>query len=273
MALSWWADYHLHSSNSVDCSYELAVMANGALSRGLREIAVTDHADFDPADDGFEFYDYERYNRDLAAAREALSPPLTIRRALELGYQAEHHEEIVTFLAGKAYDFILGSVHFAGGYNVCDPPAWAAHIEGRHPADAYADYFEAVAATARSGLVDVLSHLDLCKRHATAVLGRLNYDDVADLVDIALRAAVENDVAIEINTSGLRQGPREPFPALDTLRRYVELGGEWITLGSDSHRPEHLAGGWEVAVGMARDTGVRWLATYEARHPILHRLP
>lgn len=273
MTLPWWADYHLHSSNSVDCSYDLRVMASGAIRRGLLEIAVTDHADFDPADAGYQFYDYARYNRDVAATREALGPKLTIRRALELGYQAERHDEIAAFMVGKQYDFVLGSVHFAGGHNVCDPPAWAAHVQGRHPADAYAEYFEAVTATARSGLIDVLSHLDLCKRHATDVLGRLNFADVADLVDTALRAAIENGVAIEINTSGLRQDPREPFPALDTLRRYVELGGEWITLGSDSHRPEHLAGGWEVAVGMAHEAGVRWLATYEARRPILHPLP
>lgn len=273
MSLPWWADYHLHSDNSSDCCYSLMVMASEAANRGLREIAVTDHADFDPADLGYQFYDYERYNRDVAAAREALGARITVRRALELGYQAERHEEIAAFLGGKDYDFVLGSVHFAGGLNVCDPPTWAAHVAGRPPADAYADYFAAVAATARSGLVDVLSHLDLCKRHATGVLGRLRYADVADLVDTALRAAIDNGVAIEINTSGLRQDPGEPFPALDTLRRYVELGGEWITLGSDSHRPEHLAGGWEVAVGMAREAGVRWLATFENRRPILHPLP
>lgn len=273
MSVPWWADYHLHSDNSVDCSYSMSVMARGALQRGLREIAVTDHADFDPGDLGYGFYDYGRYRHDLDATREAIGPALTIRCALELGYQADYHDEIAAFMSGKQYDFVLGSVHFAAGQNVCDPPAWAAHVAGRLASDAYAAYFTAVAATARSGLVDVLSHLDLCKRHAVSALGPLRYADVSDLVDAALRAAVENGVGIEINTSGLRQDPREPFPALETLRRYVELGGEWITLGSDSHRPEHLAGGWEIAVGMAREAGVRWFATFESRRPFLHPVP
>lgn len=247
-------------------------MARGALDKGLREIAVTDHADFDPADAGYQFYDYRRYSRDLLAAREAVGDRLTIRSALELGYQLEYHDEIVAFLQDKHYDFVLGSVHFADGQNVCDPSAWAAYIRDRRPIDAYAGYFAAVAATARSGLVDVLSHLDLCKRHGVAALGPLRYADLADLIDEALHAAITNGVGIEINTSGLRQDPGEPFPALDTLRRYVELGGEWITLGSDSHKPEDLASGWQIAIGMAREAGIRWVATFEARRPTLHRL-
>mgnify|MGYP003380054773 CR=1 FL=1 len=54
----WWADYHSHSDVSIDCHYSLLQMTQGALAQGLRELAVTDHADFDPIDPGYESVSY-----------------------------------------------------------------------------------------------------------------------------------------------------------------------------------------------------------------------
>jgi histidinol-phosphatase (PHP family) len=82
-----------------------------------------------------------------------------------------------------------------------------------------------------------------------------------------LRAAVERGVGLEINTSGLRQAPGEPYPAQTVLSWYRALGGEILTLGSDAHHSDDLGAGVTEALDLARELGFRAIATFEARQP------
>ena len=45
---------------------------------------------------------------------------------------------------------------------------------------------------------------------------------------------------IELNTGGFKYGLGHPNPCEDIIKRYKELGGEIITLGSDAHKCESL---------------------------------
>ncbi len=101
----------------------------------------------------------------------------------------------------------------------------------------------------------MLGHFDLVKRYGVAHYGRLEPEIFAEEIRAVLRAAVEAGVGLEINASGLRQAPGEPYPGLTVLRWYRELGGEIVTVGSDAHRVEHLAAGMDQALALAQAAG------------------
>ena len=86
-------------------------------------------------------------------------------------------------------------------------------------------------------------------------------------MDAILRACIDTGTGIEINTSGLRGPPREPFPALPVLCRYRELGGEVLTVGSDAHTVQDLARDIPEALALARAAGFRAITLFVDREP------
>ena len=57
-------------------------------------------------------------------------------------------------------------------------------------------------------------------------------------------------------------------PCTDILRRYKELGGELITIGSDAHKVEELGRGLDRAEEVLREAGFEYYTVYDARIPV-----
>jgi histidinol-phosphatase (PHP family) len=119
---------------------------------------------------------------------------------------------------------------------------------------------------AQSGLGDVLGHLDLVKRFGVRHYGPFEPAAFEEEIRAVLRAAIDGGMGLEINTSGLRQSPGEPYPALAVLQWYRELGGEILTLGSDTHHVNNLGAGLAEAMTLAQVAGFRAIATFEKRN-------
>lgn len=130
---------------------------------------------------------------------------------------------------------------------------------------AYGPYFAESLRAAQSGLGDVLGHLDLVKRYGVRQYGPLDPVVFEEEIREILRAAAHSGMGLEINTSGLRQSPGEPYPALTVLGWFRELGGEILTAGSDAHHADDLGGGITEALAMAKEAGFRAIATFEER--------
>ena len=112
----------------------------------------------------------------------------------------------------------------------------------------------------------MLGHLDLVKRDAFKF--DKPYDGpepYADLIRSALRSVIERGKGIEINTSPLYKGLAEPCPAIEILHWYHELGGEILTIGSDSHAPGRVGAHFDTALEMARAAGFTRVARFERR--------
>lgn len=78
-----------------------------------------------------------------------------------------------------------------------------------------------------------------------------------ELLDEIFRLLADKGLALEINTSGLRGPIGQTSPDLPLIRRFRELGGEHITLGSDAHAPEDVAAGLDTAAQLAAQAGFR----------------
>ncbi|MBR3228130.1 MAG: histidinol phosphate phosphatase, partial [Erysipelotrichaceae bacterium] len=115
----------------------------------------------------------------------------------------------------------------------------------------------------------VLGHLDYINRHDRVhVPFETDRDDIAEV----LKLAIKDGKGIEVNTSSYRYGIGEWTPAREVFELYRDLGGRIITLGSDSHKPEHLGAHIKEKMEVLKDMGIREFCTFEDMKPVFHQL-
>jgi histidinol-phosphatase (PHP family) len=252
-------DAHLHTDLSPDSDVPIDAYAAQAVERGIAEIAITDHVDFDPRYPAYAYADFETRERVVREAADRWSErDVAIRFGVEITYQQAREDAIREHLARYRYDFVIGSVHI-GPDDPYVPSRVAAWCAGRSIKEIVEPYFGQVLAAARSGLFDSLGHLDFVKRYVHPYLRPDDFARAPDLYEPILRALVEGGTGLEINTSGLRQQAGETYPSGAVVHRFRELGGDRVSVGSDAHRKEAFAFGLAEGYRHANDAGIRGL--------------
>lgn len=253
-------DAHLHTSLSPDSDVPIDVYAAAALERGIAELAITDHVDFEPGAPAYAYATFKDRERMVREAGERWGPlGVAIRFGVELTYDRSWEADIRDHLARHAYDFTIGSVHDTvdSPYSPGNVRNW---VEGRSLREIVAPSFDQVEAAARSGLFDTLGHLDVVKRYLHPYVSTRALADAPELYEPILEALVDSGTALEINTSGLRHPVGETYPSEAIVRRFQAMGGRAVTVGSDAHRASHF--GWALADGYqyAMDAGFEALS-------------
>jgi histidinol-phosphatase (PHP family) len=228
-------DAHLHTDQSPDSSVPIDVYAALAVERGIAEIAITDHVDFDPRDPAYEYSRYDDRERVVRSAADRWAREgVTISFGAELTFNRRWEGDVRAHLARHRYDYTIGSVHDwpESPYRPSRIRGW---IEGRSLNEIVAPYYAEIVAAARSGLFDTIGHLDVVKRYLHPYVTAADLAERPELVEPALQAIVEGGVALEINSSGLRYPGAETYPSATVVARYRELGGERVVVGSDAH--------------------------------------
>lgn len=266
-------DAHLHTDQSPDSTVPIDAYAAEALARGIPEIAITDHVDFDPRDPAYRytaFADRERTVRDAAARWGPQG--VTIRFGVELTYHERWDAEARAHLARHRYDYVIGSVHDwpESPYTPSRVTGWVA---GRALADVVAPYYEQVILAARSGLFDTIGHLDVVKRYLHPHVTAAELGERPEILEPVLRALVQTGVALEVNSSGLRHLVAEPYPAASTVERFRELGGERVVAGSDAHRSDWFAWRLDEAYRIIEAAGFDSLAFRRGQDKVRITLP
>ena len=155
----------MHTTMSPDSNVPIDTYAAAALERGIAEIAITDHVDFEPGAPAFAYATFADRERIVRDAAERWGPQgVDIRFGVELTYDRSWEPDIRDHLARHAYDFTIGSVHdrVDSQYH---PRRVAAWVDGRSLSEIVAPSFDEVAAAARSGLFDAIGHIDGVKRY------------------------------------------------------------------------------------------------------------
>lgn len=258
----------MHSRLSCDAQDTMEAMCQAAVDVGLDEIAVTEHLDLHPLDSCPNFYKPDVYFAELARCREQFAGRLTIRAGIEIGDDHRFAEGNAKVLNAYPYDFVIGSVHWIGD----EAPFGRSFFDTHDGPPSWSGYFREMAELAKADNYDVIGHIDLLKREGTEFWGVFNHTRHRDELRAILRTLVERGKGLEINTSGWRRSAGEPCPGLPILTWYAELGGEILTIGSDSHRTAHVGLFYDEAVALAKQAGLRWLTTFEGRKPIQHPL-
>jgi histidinol-phosphatase (PHP family) len=248
-------DAHLHTNLSPDSDVVIDRYAEQAAERGIAELAITDHVDFEPGAPAYGYASFSDRERVVRGAAERWAPyGVAIRFGAELTYDRSWEADIREHLARHSYDFTIGSVHdrVVSPYSAGTVKAW---VEGRSIAEVVAPSFDEVLGAARSGLFDAIGHIDVVKRYLHPYLMPADLADAPELYEPILRALVESGTALEINTSGLRHPVGETYPSAFIVEWFQTLGGRAVTVGSDAHRAEHFGWGLEDGYETARAAG------------------
>lgn len=259
-------DFHLHTTISFDGISTAREMAEAAQKAGLQEICFTDHWDFNSnPQKKHHFFDLEDYSR----AYDGLTlPGLTVRRGVEYGLTDWNQKELTALLAQRPFDFVIGSIHFVDGWDPYDAEYW----QGKTMHQAFLLYLEATLECVRVHQgYDVLGHLTyVCKSVHNPTHTPVPYRDFADITDEILRVLVQRGKGMEINTSGVDRAG-DFLPSADFLRRFKELGGEIVTLGSDAHDVSRVGQYSKEALELLKDI-FGHVCTFQNRKPVFHKL-
>jgi len=254
-------DTHVHSHHSPDSQAPIEALARAAIARGLRGLTLTEHAEWYPEDPAYGFLDMDTYLSELDAVRVNVQGEIQVLAGLEMGNPHEFPDEAKALIAAYPLDLVIASVHWIEG-----EPGWERVAFGEGLTETYERYLREVVAMVSQADFDVLGHLDLVRRDSWALFHRtIPLDGFMDLIDQILCQLIAQQRALEINTSGLRNGLGSTLPDLQILQRYRELGGELVVFGSDSHRPDDLGYGFEVARGLMEAIGLTRIPHYERR--------
>lgn len=255
-------DFHVHSNCSGDCAVPMLEACRAAVDSGIKSICFTEHLDFEPTDSCFAAFDYDLYQNRIQEAQELFGDDLDIRSGIEVDYQPKYQLYIEEYLKGKSFDYVLGATHYVDGVILEDHDRY---FTGKSAEQAYMPYFDNTLVAVQTGIFDALAHLDLCKRYGVRYFGPFDWTPYRERIEQILREVISHGMALEINTSGMRQSPMDTYPSADLLQLYFSLGGRLITIGSDAHKSEHVGAGVADAYEIAKRIGFESIATFSNR--------
>ncbi len=265
--MSITADFHMHSAFSGDAEVPMEAMIQKAIDLGLTHMCFTEHNDFDfPISEEFPEGTFDlnvdAYLYDLLKYRDKYKDKINILFGIELGVQPQVMRPNSILARSYDFDFILGSSHLCNGKDPYYPEFYA----GRSEEEAYGEYFESILTNIKKFTnFDVYAHLDYVVRYGPNKDANYTFAKYRDILDPVLRHLVENSKGLEINTGGVKYGLKELHPCTDILKRYRELGGEIITIGSDAHSPEIIANHFDRAADVLKECGFKYYTIFEKR--------
>ena len=262
-----WMDLHMHMEASEDSDASIGAMCAAAVKQGLSAIAVTDHVEMTLfRENGYD----KTAEASWSAAEQAAVDwrgKLKVIRGIELGQPLYDLPTAEAVLAAHPYDFILGAQHKLGSHE--DDIDYYFYDYDKHDVREAMDlYFDAVHKLVAWGKFHSLAHLTYPFRYIPIGKSPKGYGLWQDKIDCILRLLAEKGLALEINTSGLRNpNLRCTHPDLPIVRRFRELGGERITVGADAHRPEDVGAHIREGLKIAMEAGFQYTAAYLGGEP------
>ena len=264
-------DNHNHSQFSFDGGRtSVEASARAAIAAGLKGICFSDHCDHyvPPMKAAFEqirpeYFNVPEQQEEITRVQNMLGDGIRILKGIEIGMYEECHEQIRKVLNDNSFDQVLASVHYIDKTD----PYYGGYYEGKDWKEAYGGYLETIYRE-MTWLkdFDIMGHYDYIVRYARYPQTSIRYRDFSDIFDEMFRYLIHEGKALEINTKSY-EGHRGRIVGLDhdVLIRYREMGGEIISLGSDSHEPSRVGAGFPHHTALLKSLGFRWTAHYESR--------
>lgn len=265
-------DLHTHSNNSFDAKNSVDEMCKSAIDMGLFAIAITDHCEAPMIKCGSDC-EYGCFDtlipksiKDTLSAKQKYSDKIKVLCGVELGEPMHDPDCTKRALAYGNYDFILASVH---NLKDCED-FYYIDFSKVNINEILTLYFDELAETAAFEHFDSLAHLTYPLRYILASTGNIPdltpyYEQIDNIFNILIR----NNKALEINVSGIFKELKTTLPDEALVKRFHDLGGKYITIGTDSHSIDFVGKGIEEGIAVAKRAGFTQYAIYENRQPVM----
>lgn len=264
-------DNHTHTRFSPDGKMNMDEAVDRAVELGLGGICFSDHYDIDipGGSDAFSF-DIRKHQEEIDMLNCRYGSGIKILKGIELGLQKESLSKTRSLADGYEFDSVIASIHFLEGLD----PYYGEYYLGKDRKHAYMNYYETMYDCIREYEdFDILGHFDYIARYSSYEAKSIKYKDFPDHFDTLFRYLSENGKVLELNTksydvSSVNSVELDP----DILRRYSEMGGEAVSLGSDAHAVSRIAEGFQKMLGVAVDSGIRYVCHFENRKMVCDRI-
>ena len=262
-------DTHLHSSFSSDSQSPMESMVKEGVRQGFQTLCFTEHYDYDYPDnpEKLDFLlDFDAYYEEFLRLREKYDRQIELLHGIELGVQPHIGSVLEDFYKtrGNRFDYIINSCHIVDGMDPYDD----IYFSRFHPKEGLFRYFETILFNVKAfPHYQCAGHLDYVARYIPAPRPEFHYRDYSDILDTLLRHIIDAGKGVEVNTAGLKAGLPWPNPHMEILKRYRELGGEIITIGSDAHCPKHMGWGYDRLPDILKEAGFSYYAVFRDKKP------
>lgn len=265
-------DMHTHSYNSFDADNSVEEICTSAIEKGLFAIAITDHceAQFIPCGENCEFGSFDKripksVNETLEA-KQKYAGRLRVLCGIELGQPMHDMESTKKALSYGDFDFTLASVHNMRG----EEDFYYFDFTGKDIDEVLSMYFAELAETAGFEHFDSLAHITYPLRYIKTKLGFVpDITKHQNELDKVYKILIQNNKALEINVSGLFKELGSTLPDEQQIKRFKELGGKYITIGTDAHKAVDVGRGVEQGIAVVKRCGFDSYTIYENHKPIM----
>ncbi len=255
-------DYHIHTNISADCDVPMARMVKAAHDAGLKEICITEHIDLNISEGPPFLVDFDAYNAAFEAVKSAY-PDMTIRQGIEAGLDIGMNDRMSELLASQPLDYVIGSQHVVFGFDPFFEEVWSRYTQK----ELFEEYLRASNETAAFCDYDVMGHIGYISKFCPHEDKLLRYSDYTDMIDTLLKTLIDKGKGLEVNTNGLYMTP-STMPETAIIRRYLELGGEILTVGSDAHYESVVGHAVDETLQMLKSIGFKYVCAFNKRVPL-----
>lgn len=253
-------NYHNHTSlcGHADGSVEEYVLA--AIKNGVKEFGFSDHAPLpDHLREGISMLpeEAEEYVSEVLRVKEKFSGRIDVKLGFEVDFPIFDTFE-PGYLKDPRIDFITGSVHYMGDWGF-DHPDYVHRFNERPIDEIYADYYGLLEALVDARFCDLIGHFDLIKK-----FGHRAESDMSHVIRRIAKKMSKSGIAAEVNTSGLYKPVKEIYPSESIIKIFFEENVP-VTLGSDSHSPDDVCRGYDIALSKLKSAGYRKVSGFTGR--------
>ncbi len=254
-------DNHVHTSFSSDAKDSMETIVKMAIKKELKYLTITDHIENHITGGWMDLSDYIAVFNHY---KEKYKDEIELLLGIELGYESYRHKELEKIVKSNPFDFVICSTHCIDGKKIHDK----SYFEGKSKKEAYDRYFEYMRdCTKKFKDFDIYGHLDYIIRYGTYDNNEICFEEYSEVIDEILTNIINNGSGIELNTSGYRYGLDSTHPNVKFIKRYKELGGSIITLGSDCHKAEDLCADFDKAYELLLSCGFEYVCIFKNRKP------
>lgn len=236
-------DSHLHtlpfSQDARQSIQELLAALEGKSLGGV----VTEHMDYDfPLDPAIVLFQPEDYFANYEPYRSE-----TFFLGIEIGMRESCRDRNELLAKSYPWDFLLASIHTLYGEDLCKQKFY----ENRDKKIVFQNYLQALINEINAhDSFDSLAHIDYMCRYNPYPDPNLHYCDFPDLWDELFSVLARKEKALEINTRRLML-PEAQESLFELSKRFRELGGRYVTIGSDAHIPHSVGKYLDIGYEMA----------------------
>jgi histidinol-phosphatase (PHP family) len=262
-------DLHTHHirCGHADGNIEDYILAG--IEAGLQVIGISDHSPYfyheeDQPSPGIAMArsDFANYVDEVLRLKHKYEGRIEVLLGMESDFFPEFADDYRRAYDGVPFDYLIGSVHQVGGVSIFNRNRWNNLRQSMHVAEK-TSYYDLISQSARSGMFDILGHIDAMKGYYPD----FSHIPAHDAIDDCLKTIGECGVSIEINTSGSTKDVGGWYPSDEILERALHFG-VGVTFGSDAHVPSRVGDEWDLVAKRLKEIGFKQWLFYRKRKPV-----